>query len=679
MIELRSGEARSTQTHRSVASAAFDYDTAFSRNIGWVTEAEQARLRGKRVAIAGLGGVGGLHLLALARLGVGAFNLAEFDAFDLANFNRQIGATMSTLGRPKLDVLVEMARDINPTLDIRTLDAGINASNIDDFLDAADIYVDGLDFFAFEARRVTFAACARLGVPATTAAPLGMGVALLNFMPGRMTFEEYFGIEGHSHYEQGIRFLLGLSPAMLQRRYLVDRSRVDFFAGRGPSTAMACQLCAGVAATEALKILLGRGEVLAAPRGVHFDAYRNRMATTWRPLGHRNPLQRVALSIARRDLGRGLLAALATDRAPARTRPVEAILDLARWAPSGDNTQPWRFQVVSDDHVVVHGFDTRDHCVYDLDGRASQLAIGGMLETMRVAATAHALRATVDRRAHAPEASPVFEVRFVPDPSVRPSPLIPGIRTRAVQRRAMSTRPLAAEDTTELETSVGEGFSVVWVGGWQNRWRAAQLMWHNAGLRLTLPEAYEVHRSIIEWDARFSEDKVPDQAIGTDPVGTWLMRWVMKSWPRVQFFNNWLGGTLLPRVQLDLIPSLACASHFAIVASAPLATIDDYVCAGGAMQRLWLTAESLGLRVQPEMTPLIFARYVRERRSFTQSAHLLRHAEHVSSLLRALVGGTLDTRLAFMGRIGRGKPAKARSLRRPLEQLLVARGRSESA
>jgi len=70
----------------------FDYKVAFSRNIGWVTEAEQSRLRSKRIAIAGMGGVGGGHLLTLTRLGVGAFNIADFDAFELANFNRQAGA-----------------------------------------------------------------------------------------------------------------------------------------------------------------------------------------------------------------------------------------------------------------------------------------------------------------------------------------------------------------------------------------------------------------------------------------------------------------------------------------------------------------------------------------------------------------------------------------------------------
>jgi len=80
----------------------FNYHQAFSRNLGWVTEQEQDRLRKSRVAIAGLGGVGGFHLLTLARLGVGAFNLADFDTFDLANFNRQAGASLDTLGKSKL-------------------------------------------------------------------------------------------------------------------------------------------------------------------------------------------------------------------------------------------------------------------------------------------------------------------------------------------------------------------------------------------------------------------------------------------------------------------------------------------------------------------------------------------------------------------------------------------------
>lgn len=280
--------------------ARFDYGEAFSRNLGWVTAAEQDRLRRSRCAIAGLGGVGGFHLLALTRLGIGAFNLAEFDRFELANFNRQAGALVSTLGRPKLEVMAEQARDINPELGLRLYDEGVSPGNLDDFLRDVDLYVDGLDFFAFEARRATFAACARLGVPVVTAAPIGMGVALLTFLPGRMTFEEYFQLDGCDETEQALRFLIGLTPAMLHRGYLVDPSRVNLAERRGPSTVMACELCAGVLGTEAMKILLGRGRVRPAPWAMQFDAYTGRVTWTWRPGGNRHPLQRLTLGIARR-------------------------------------------------------------------------------------------------------------------------------------------------------------------------------------------------------------------------------------------------------------------------------------------------------------------------------------------------------------------------------------------
>src|SRR6478609_9850637 len=117
--------ARERETVPEITPSAFSYEQAFARNIGWVTAAEQATLRRKRVAVAGLGGVGGSHLLALARLGIGAFHIADFDTFELANFNRQAGALASTLGQPKTKVLAAMAKDINPELDIRVFPEGV--------------------------------------------------------------------------------------------------------------------------------------------------------------------------------------------------------------------------------------------------------------------------------------------------------------------------------------------------------------------------------------------------------------------------------------------------------------------------------------------------------------------------------------------------------------------------
>lgn len=652
--------------------ADFDYGLAFSRNTGWITRDEQTILRHKRIAIAGMGGVGGSHLLTLTRLGVGAFHIADFDHFELANFNRQVGAACSTLQQPKAEVLARLARDINPELDLRIFPQGVSTANLPAFLAGVDLYVDGLDFFAIDIRRAMFAACAEAGIPAITAAPLGMGAALLTFVPGGMSFEDYFNLAGQPEDEQLLRFLLGLSPAMPQRGYLVDPSTVDLARHRGPSTPMACDLCAGVAATQALKLLLHRGKALAAPYGLHFDAYRNKLAKTWRPGGNRHPLQRLALHIARKQFG-----ARERERPPPAPAPrlssAERILNLARWAPSGDNTQPWRFEIRDPRRIVVHGFDTRDHVVYDLEGHASQIALGALLETLTIAASGEGLSVNINRRTDAPDTRPTFDVTLGADLHTGTDPLLPYIRVRSTQRRALSTRPLTRHERAALQTAVKPAFHVLWLDQSRKKLAMARLTSANAAIRLTIPEAFEVHRRVIEWRSQFSPDRIPDQAVGLDPLTTRLMEWTLQKWERVTFLNRYLAGTLMPRLQLDVIPALRCAAHFVIIAQQPPTSIDDYVTAGRAVQRFWLTATQQGLHVQPEMTPLIFADYVRKGLRFTQSDKGWARAQRVSRQLEEVVGVELSRRAVFMGRIGAGTAPTSRSTRKSLEELMIDR------
>jgi molybdopterin/thiamine biosynthesis adenylyltransferase len=201
------------------------------------------------------------------------------------------------MGRPKIEVVAEMARDINPESDIRLFRDGVTDANLDEFLKDVDVYVDSLDFFVLEVRRKVFRRCRELGIPAMTAAPLGMGTAFLYFSPTGMSFEDYFQVEGAAHEEQYARFIAGVSPAMLSRQYLVDPEAVNFKERRGPSTGMACELCAGVMGTNVLKLLLNRGPLRAAPSGMHFDAYRGTLKHTWRPGGNSHPLQRLLIAL----------------------------------------------------------------------------------------------------------------------------------------------------------------------------------------------------------------------------------------------------------------------------------------------------------------------------------------------------------------------------------------------
>ena len=354
------------------------------------------------------------------------------------------------------------------------------------------------------------------------------------------------------------------------------------------------------------------------------------------------------------------------------THNIAKVLELARWAPSGDNTQPWRFEILAEDHIVVHGRDTRDVCVYDLDGHPSQLSLGALLETIAIAATAHGLRTETVRRIGLPDPRPTFDLRFSDDQAISASPLIGQIIRRSVQRRPMRLRRLTIIERRALEQAVGDQYRVIWIEQPRDKFRMAGLLFNNAKLRLTMPEAYQVHRDIIHWGVRFSEDRVPDQALGVDRISARLMHWAMRDWTRINFLNRFLAGTLMPRLQMDLIPALLCGAHFIVISKLPMAGIDDYIAAGRAVQRFWLTLTHLELVMQPELTPLIFGRYARQGRAFSKLPGTQEEAMILFTRLESIVGERVGDAAVFMGRVGAGSPATARSTRRPLEELMLS-------
>lgn len=90
-------------------------------------------LADKRVAIFGIGGVGGYVAEALARTGIGAFDLIDHDTVSVTNINRQIIATMDTIGRNKAEVMRERILSINPEAEVTVHDCFFLPENADDF------------------------------------------------------------------------------------------------------------------------------------------------------------------------------------------------------------------------------------------------------------------------------------------------------------------------------------------------------------------------------------------------------------------------------------------------------------------------------------------------------------------------------------------------------------------
>ena len=278
------------------------YEEAFTRNVGLISPEEQQRLRRTRVAIVGMGGVGGVHAVTFARLGVGAFTIADPDIFAVANTNRQYGATVKAMGRSKVEVMAEVLRDINPEVDIRIIREPLCADNVRKFFQDANLFVDGIDFFELDTRRLLFRVAAEQGLYAITAAPLGFSTAWLVFAPQGMSFDRYFDFcDAMEPIDKIAAFVVGLAPKGTHRAYMSTKF-VNIAARTGPSSGLACQLAASVTVCEGLKIILGRGTVRAAPYYQQFDAYLGRFVQGRFMGGNRNPVQRLKRWMARRWL-----------------------------------------------------------------------------------------------------------------------------------------------------------------------------------------------------------------------------------------------------------------------------------------------------------------------------------------------------------------------------------------
>jgi len=125
----------------------FSYDEMVTRNVGFLTPAQQETLRDGRVFVCGVGGMGGAALQSLVRAGVGHFALADVDVFETSNLNRQVFATLDTVGQPKIAATCDAIARINPAVELTTFGAEW-VELLDVILPEYPVVVNGMDDIA---------------------------------------------------------------------------------------------------------------------------------------------------------------------------------------------------------------------------------------------------------------------------------------------------------------------------------------------------------------------------------------------------------------------------------------------------------------------------------------------------------------------------------------------------
>ena len=267
----------------NIGQGAMDdlYKSIFSRNIGFFTESEQEKLRRSTVAIAGVGGIGGLLAERLIRLGIGHLKIIDPGTFEHSNLNRQFGSSTLNLGKNKAEEVFRQIKDINPQATIQYSATGIKTKkDADFFMSDCDLVVDAIDFGLFRESFFLQRAARQMGIYYVLASAIGFGALVVIFDPNGLTLEEYDNlspdIDLDSAEEIAVPFericpvIPSYAIAMSAEAELIIRQIISGERG-GTTTSIGVGLASMLAANEALNVILRKRDIASAPHYTYVD------------------------------------------------------------------------------------------------------------------------------------------------------------------------------------------------------------------------------------------------------------------------------------------------------------------------------------------------------------------------------------------------------------------------
>ena len=206
----------------------------YDRNFSTISLEEQAILARSHVAVIGLGGLGGGVCEMLARTGVGTLTLVDGDAFDMSNLNRQVLSREDNIGLPKARAAKERIFAVNSSIQVNSIQAYADETNLYDMIDGANLVVDCLD--TIDTRFLLQETAQQAGLPIVSGAIAGVCGQVTVIFPKDLGYELIYGKKNDSLY-RGIETLTG-------------------------NISYCALLVASLQASECIKVLLKRGEIL---------------------------------------------------------------------------------------------------------------------------------------------------------------------------------------------------------------------------------------------------------------------------------------------------------------------------------------------------------------------------------------------------------------------------------
>ena len=351
-----------------------------------------------------------------------------------------------------------------------------------------------------------------------------------------------------------------------------------------------------------------------------------------------------------------------------------AILEAARWAPSGDNMQPWRFKVIDDQTIYIIRMNNAENVLNSFSNHEPDfIALGCLLENIRLAAAAQNKTATWEYQGTIAQLDHI-KVHFEKTEEDLDFSLLSYVKTRSVNRRPYKIKRLTAPDKEALNKALGLQLKIYWFEDFSPKLKLSLLLMSALKQRMQMKLTQELLTKAIDTKQRLSPHKIPIATLPLDPLSMMFNKFILADIRRIKVAALIPGALVFPQIQVELLPGIQCAAHFIVEwkgkrPEKPKTVIE----AGQHIQRFWLEATRRGIAVQPTYAfPLFYHGGKFNPEYFADNQKQINKLKKFAREFEKFYGANSE-HVFFTGRIGYPKHnnTKARSTRRPIEDLLI--------
>jgi len=591
------------------------------RNRNKLTRAEQSQQRRLRIGVVGLSaGHSIAHVLAMEGL-AGELRVADFDTLEVSNLNRIPGSVLD-LGVNKAVVAARRIGEIDPYLRVLTVTEGITPENLGGFLDGLDLVIEECDSLDVKMLVREAARERRIPVLMETSDRGVLDVERFDLEPDRPLFHGLLpglhssDLAGLSIQQKAPFVLRILGAADITSRGAASLLEVGQTVTGWPQ--LGSEVTLGAATAAAAVRRLGLAGDLPSGR-VRFDV--EEILSSIGPVvvdgaeeaepefeyeyeyeyGHE--VERAFSTPAVGASGVvGATGAAAALPPPGVADPIDIIVDAARWAPSGGNIQPWRFE--ADANEIRMYLVPERTTKMDVRHRGSYVGIGAALFNARVAA---ASLKNLGEYLLFPEGSPSHHVATLmvgESTDYEIAPLEPRMRARVSNRHMGDTGPIDSEIVQLLAQGVERETARLRVAVTRDRIETmADLLAESDRIRFLLPTLHREMVGELRIPGQHSLDEGLDvRTLELSPPEMAVLE-LLRRPDVMEHLAEWRAGQGLGARTRAMVGS---SSALAVV-TVPRSDPAWYVRGGAAVERLWLTAELHGLAVQPVSPVFLYA------------------------------------------------------------------------